>query len=48
MKAGQLLRYSEREKIIKEELKPLIPKYKRYEHGGGPKKLDNVLSSKSA
>ena len=31
MKAGQLLRYSEREKIIKDELKPLIPEYKRYE-----------------
>jgi len=31
MKAGRLLRYSERENIIKEELKPMIPKYKRYE-----------------
>ena len=31
MKAGQMLRYSERENIIKEELRPLIPKYKRYE-----------------
>ena len=31
MQAGQLLRYSERETIIKEELKPLIPKYKRYD-----------------
>ena len=31
MQAGQLLRYSERENIIKEELKPLIPKYKRYD-----------------
>ena len=31
MKAGQLLRYSERETIIKEELKPMIPKYKRHE-----------------
>jgi hypothetical protein len=31
MKAGQLLRYSERDKIIKDELKPLIPTYKRYE-----------------
>jgi hypothetical protein len=31
MQAGQVLRYSEREKIINEELKPLIPKYKRYE-----------------
>ena len=29
--AGQLLRYSERETIIKDELKPLIPKYKRYD-----------------
>ena len=31
MQAGQLLRYSERETIIKDELKPLIPKYKRYD-----------------
>ena len=31
MNAGQMLRYSERENIINEELKPLIPKYKRYE-----------------
>ena len=31
MQAGQLLRYSERETIINEELKPLIPKYKRHE-----------------
>lgn len=31
MKAEQLLRYSERENIIKEELKPLISKFKRYE-----------------
>ena len=28
---GQLLRYSERETIINEELKPMIPKYKRHE-----------------
>ena len=31
MQAGQLLRYSERETIIRDELKPLIPKYKRYD-----------------
>jgi hypothetical protein len=31
MKADQLLRYSERENILNDELKPLIPKYKRYE-----------------
>ena len=31
MQAGQLLRYSERETIINEELKPMIPKYKRHE-----------------
>ena len=41
MKAGQLLRYSEREKIIKEELKPLIPKYKRYEQISELEKLQS-------
>jgi len=30
MEADGLLRYSEREKIIKDELKPLIPEYKNY------------------
>jgi hypothetical protein len=31
MQTGQLLRYSDRETIINEELKPMIPKYKRHE-----------------
>jgi hypothetical protein len=31
MNTEQLLRYSERENIIKDELKPMIPKYKRHE-----------------